>query len=80
MGTVKLANLVDYEKLSVIKRLEIVKQTDGEGWIIFAVLSDGRELELVTSLNKVKIFKKFDSALDEIEQILGHKVERLKIR
>lgn len=78
MGTVKLSTLIDYEKLSVIKRLEILKNPDG--WTIFAVLSDGREVELETARGGVKIFKKFDSAIDEIEEILTTKVDRVKIR
>lgn len=77
LESIKLLTLVDYHKLGVIKRIEVLRQA--EGWSIFVESKDGRTFNLITSLNKLKIFKKFESALDEIEVITNEKVEKIKI-
>lgn len=74
---IKLLTLVDYQKLGVIKRIDVLRQA--AGWSIFVEIKDGRTFNLVTSLHKIKIFKKFESALDEIELIRNEKVEKINI-
>jgi hypothetical protein len=77
LDPIKLSTLVDYQKLGVIKRIEIMRQA--EGWTIYVESKDGRKFNLFTSLNKLKIFKKLESALDEIEVITNEKIENIKI-
>ncbi len=74
---IKLLTLVDYQKLGVIKRIEVLRQP--VGWSIYVESTDGRTFNLITSLNKLKIYKKLESALDEIELITNNKIEKIKI-
>ncbi len=77
MDEIKLLTLVDYQKLGVIKRIDVLRQA--VGWSIYVEVKDGRTFNLITSLHKLKIFKKFESALDEIELIRNEKIEKINI-
>lgn len=79
MELIEIKTLRMFIELKVIDSLNAVRENETSYWKLLIKMKDGREIGVRTATGHEKTYKKFDTLVDQIEEMLGRPLETLKI-
>ena len=79
MELIEIKTLRMFIELKVIDSLSAVRDNETSYWKLLIKMKDGLEIGVRTATGHEKTYKKFDTLIDQVEDMLGCPLETLKI-
>lgn len=79
MELIEIKILRMYLDLKVVDELIAVRDPETLYWKLLVKMKDGREFGVRTAIKNEKIYKKFDTLIDQIEEMLGCPLVTMKV-
>jgi len=68
-----------YLDLKVVDALYASRDLETRYWKLHVKMKDGREFGVRTAIKNEKIYKKFDTLIDQVEEMLGCSLMTIKV-
>lgn len=79
MELIEIKTLRMFIELKVIDSLNAVRDEETLDWKLLIKMKDGREIGVRTATKHEKTYKKFDTLIDQVEDMLGCPLQTLKV-
>lgn len=79
MELIEIKTLRMFLELKVVVGLSAIRDQETLDWKLLIKMKDGRELGVRTATKHEKTYKKFDTLVDQIEEMLGCPLQTLKV-
>lgn len=79
MELIEIKILRMYLDLKVVDALYAARDPETRYWKLQVKMKDGREFGVRTAIKNEKIYKKFDTLIDQVEEMLGCPLMTIKV-